>query len=289
MHSAKVKINPLVKLGICEDIGRRDLTTEVLVPKANKLSAQLFAKEDLILCGLKISRLFFKALDKNIIFRPLVKDGSFVKKGKVIAVICGSARCILTAERSALNILTHLSGIATLTNKYVKKIKPYKAKIMDTRKTLPGLRLLEKYAVSCGGGKNHRFGLYDQILIKENHLHVIGGYKNLRKITKGNLKRIFKKNKVELEVRNLKEFIQALELNPDIIMLDNMKAADIRKAINLRDVPRGKSRYPWPQLEASGRINLKNIKKIAATGIEMISIGALTHSAPAVDISLEIK
>jgi nicotinate-nucleotide pyrophosphorylase (carboxylating) len=180
----------------------------------------------------------------------------------------------------ALNFLSLFSGIATKTRAYVNKVKPYKVKIMDTRKTIPGLRALEKYAVRIGGGYNHRFKLDEMLLIKDNHLKVTKGYSRLPKVTKG--------YKFEIEVKNLKEFKEALKLSPDIIMLDNMKAEGIKKAVNIRNHLCLKSSHPKPQLEASGGINLGNVRKIAACGVEMISVGELTYSPASVDISLEI-
>jgi nicotinate-nucleotide pyrophosphorylase (carboxylating) len=219
------------------------------------------------------------AQDKNIKFKPMVEEGAFVKKGKIIAHIYGKTRSILTAERVALNFLSFLSGISTETRKFVDAVRPYKVKIMDTRKTIPGLRLLEKYAVRMGGAFNHRMRLDEMLLIKDNHLKVIKNYKALK-----GLLRKAKKYKVELEVKNLKEFKEALKLQPDIIMLDNMSIKNIRKAVQIRN----KLAHKAPKIEASGGIMLKNVKRIASCKVDMISIGALTHSVNSVDISLEI-
>ena len=270
----ELRLKSFIREALNEDIGRKDITTEAIIPKNKFVKAVLVAKEDCVVCGLHIAGLVFKLKDKNIKFKPQVKDGQNLKKGKVLVEVLGRAQSILIAERVALNFVSLLSGIATSTREYVERVKPYKVKIMDTRKTIPGLRELEKYAVRIGGGYNHRMRLDEIILIKDNHWKVTGSYLNLPKFTEN--------YQVELEVKNLKEFIQALKLKPDIIMLDNMSIKDMRKAVKIRN-------YRLPKLEASGGITLKNVKKIASTGVDMISIGALTHSVNSVDISLEIK
>lgn len=270
----------LIRSALKEDIGRGDLTTDRFIPKDKIINAILLAKEPCVICGLGIVKTVFKIQDKNIKFKPLVKEGGFSKKGEIVARISGKAKGTLTAERVALNFFTHLSGIATKTRKYVAAVKLYKVKIMDTRKTIPGLRFLEKYAVRVGGGYNHRFKLDEMILVKDNHLKIIGGI--------GKLKRFGKRYKAEIEVKNLSEFKAASRLNPDIIMLDNMSAGDIRKAVKIRNNLFNKAHHKKPRLEASGRITLKNVRKIASTGVDMISVGALTHSVDSVDISLEI-
>ncbi len=229
----------------------------------------------------------FKLLDPKIKFMPFVLDGKRFKANSVIASLEGDARAILIAERVALNFLSHLSGIATLTIQFVKAIKPYKAKIMDTRKTTPGLRTLEKYAVRVGGGHNHRMGLYDQILIKDNHLKIVDGQ---WLIVDGVIKKA-KKNgiKTEIEVKNLRELKEAIKIRPHIIMLDNMNLKEIKAAVKLRNSLLSTIHYRlWTKLEVSGRVNLKNVKEIASTGADMISIGALTHSAKTIDFSLEV-
>ena len=269
----ELQLKSIIRGALNEDIGRKDITTEAIIPKNKFVKAVLVAKEDCVVCGLHIAGLVFKLKDKNIKFKPQVKDGQNLTKGKVLAEVLGRAQSILIAERVALNFVSLLSGIATSTREYVERVKPYKVKIMDTRKTIPGLRELEKYAVRIGGGYNHRMRLDEIILIKDNHWKVTGSYLNLPKFTEN--------YQVELEVKNLKEFIQALKLKPDIIMLDNMSIKDMRKAVKIRN-------YRLPKLEASGGITLKNVKKIASTGVDMISIGALTHSVKSVDISLEI-
>jgi nicotinate-nucleotide pyrophosphorylase (carboxylating) len=251
------------------------------------VKAILLAKEDCVACGLGIAAEVFKVQDKNIRFKPLILDGQKIRKGRVIARIFGRAQSILTAERVALNFVSLLSGVATKTRVYVDKTKPYKVKILDTRKTIPGLRELERYAVRIGGGHNHRMRLDEMVLIKDNHLKVIGdrlwviGFKEIKK-------KISPKIQIEVEVKTLKEFKKVLKINPDIIMLDNMNINSIKKAIKIRNNLSPDTYHPTPKLEASGGISLKNVKKIASCGVEMISIGALTHSFASVDISLEI-
>ena len=274
-------LKQIVTSALKEDIGRQDITTQTLVSSKKYVNAVLLAKQDLVICGLGVAGLVFRTLDKNIKFRPKFHDGDLVKRNSGIARISGKARSILTAERVALNFLTLLSGIATETRDFVNAIKPYKARILDTRKTIPGLRILEKYAVRTGGGFNHRLALDEMIMVKDNHLKALGGYQGLRAL-KG------KKYQVELEVANLKEFRQALDLKPDIIMLDNMNVLDMKQAVKIRNGRSTKPQQQAPKLEASGNINLKNIKQVASSGVDMISIGALTHSLNSVDISLEI-
>jgi len=221
-------------------------------------------------------------MDKRIIFKPRVSDGQKVNDGEVLAFIQGQAQEILSAERVALNFLSLLCGVATRTRQFVEAAKPYKVRIMDTRKTIPGLRILQKYAVRIGGGYNHRFKLDELILVKDNHLKIIGGTQRLKEKWK-NLKR--KGKPIEIEVNHLDEFQDVLDLKPDIIMLDNMTVSDIKKAVLLRNKQYSRRH---PLLEVSGNISLRNIKKIASTGVDTISIGSLTHSFDSVDISLEI-
>ena len=270
-----------IRNALSEDVGGGDITTDLLIPKDKKALGIILAKEDGLICGLEICKLFFKTLDSNIMFKAKFLDGDFVRKGRVIARILGNARPILMAERSGLNMLSHLCGIATLTNRFVKAVRPYGVKIMDTRKTIPGLRLLEKYAVSCAGGYNHRMGLYDQMLIKDNHLKVVNSQWSVvnRAIKKAKRKKIT----TEIEVKNLKELKQALMLKPDIVMLDNMNTVMIKKAVKMKDLFSKRTK-----LEASGGVNLKNVRLIAKTGIDFISIGSLTDSAQAIDMSLEV-
>lgn len=261
-----------------EDIGSGDITTETLIPENKSIQAYLLAKEECVVCGLGVAAMVFKLQDKRTKFKPLVQDGALVGKGRKIAYIYGKAKSILTAERVALNFLSCLCGVSTKTRIFVNAVKPYKARILDTRKTTPGLRAWEKYAVRIGGGFNHRFSLDEMIMVKDNHKNILGGLDKLGVF--------YGRYKVEIEVNNLKEFKQALRLKPDIIMLDNMRVSDIKKAVAINRTPHTANRKPL--LEASGGIALKNVRQIASTGIDMISIGELTHSINSVDISLEI-
>jgi len=280
MNCNKLKV--LIRAALKEDIGSRDITTELVIPKDKYVRAVLLAKQDLIVCGLDIAKEVFRQQDAGIKFRPLVKEGSFVKKGKILARIEGRARAIFTAERVALNFLGLLSGLATTTREYIDAIKPYRVKIMDTRKTIPGLRQLEKYAVRVGGGYNHRTRLDEMILVKDNHIRIT----SLKDIIKQSRKKMPRGIKIEIEVENLKEFKEALNFKPDIIMLDNMSISNIKKAVKLRNhMPYAICHMP---LEASGGITLKNVREVAATGVDMISVGALTHSVKTADISLEV-
>lgn len=279
----------IIKQALKEDIGKRDITTEYIIPKDKFIKAVLVAKENCVVCGVNLAGLVFKLKDKGIKFKPQVKDGEQIKKGKVLARFEGKAQSILTAERVALNFVSLLSGIASQTREYVERIKPYKTKIMDTRKTIPGLRALEKYAVRIGGGYNHRMRLDEMLLVKDNHLAascVVRRASCVRVIIETVKKRKPKDVTLEVEVKNLREFKEALKAKPDIIMLDNMKLSDIKKAVLMKRDTQYAIRNT--QLEASGGVTLKNVKKIASTGIDFISIGALTHSVDSVDISLDV-
>lgn len=283
MNYLKVKEHRrLLENALKEDVGHRDITTEFISPKDKIVKAVLLAKENCVVCGLDIAKGAFKLTDFKVKFQPLVKEGQWIKKDQVIARIKGKAIGLLVAERTALNFLSLLSGIATKTRRFVDAVKPFQAKIMDTRKTIPNLRSLEKYAVRVGGGYNHRFRLDEMALIKDNHLKVC----DLSKIIENMRKKIPKGTKIEVEVKNLKEFKEVLKGQPDIIMLDNMKVADIKKAVAIKRSTRYSVRRT--PLEASGGITLKNVKKIASTGVDMISVGALTHSVSSIDLSLEI-
>lgn len=259
-----------------EDIGQGDITANLLIPEDSKSKAHYIAKGNFLLAGLPFAQEVFGILDPSIVFKTLCSDGTKVKEGDIIAEISGKTQVILKGERVSLNILQRLSGIATLTNKYVEKTKGLKAKIVDTRKTTPCHRFMEKYAVRVGGGYNHRFGLFDGILIKDNHIKTSGSIKKaVREAKKGH--HLFK---IEVEVKNLRELKEAIEAGADIVMLDNMSVKDMKDAVKI-----AKGRVI---LEASGNINLDNVKEVAETGVDLISVGALTHSAIAVDISLKI-
>lgn len=282
----KLEILSIVKRALREDIGRGDITTKAVLWPDLKIKAIILAKEEGILAGVDIAKLAFKSIDKRIKFIPILKDGEKIKKGSVIARIEGKASKILNIERTALNFLMHLSGVSTLTRRFVERIKPYKVKIVDTRKTLPALRILEKYAVKVGGGYNHRMGLFDQVLIKKNHINSLKRVKKLKlKDLIEEVKKKVPEKKIEIEVKNLREFEDALKAKPDIIMLDNMGIKDIKKTVSICKLQTTDYK---PKLEASGGVNLENVRKIAKTGVDMISIGALTHSAKAIDMSLEV-
>ena len=270
-------IQSIIETALAEDIGSGDITTMATVDKNAEGNAEIIAKENLVVAGILIAEAVFKTVDEKIIFKAFVKDGDEVKNGKAIAWVSGRLSSILTGERIALNFLQRLSGIATLTRQFVNKTKGFKAKILDTRKTTPGLRILEKYAVRMGGGFNHRFGLCDGFLIKDNHIAAVGSIAEA----------VFKAREnsphnmlIEVEVKNLKEVREAVIAGADIILLDNMKPAVMRKAVNII----GKAAL----VEASGGVNLTNVRVIAKTGVDFISAGALTHSARAVDISMEV-
>jgi nicotinate-nucleotide pyrophosphorylase (carboxylating) len=271
------KVKHLIRLALSEDIGKGDLTSEALVGNDLSGKAVIVSKQEGILAGLEAAKLVFQVVDPKIIFRSLKQDGESIKKGDKIALILGRVKSILSAERTALNFLQRLSGIATLTAKYVEQIKGTKAKILDTRKTTPGLRILEKYAVKAGGGENHRMGLFDMILIKENHVKAAGGVSNAIKKARSK----YRKKRIEVEVRNLNEVREAIQSVPDWIMLDNMKIQEMKKAVRMI-----RSAGPDIKIEASGGINLRNVRRIALAGVDFISVGALTHSAPALDLSL---
>ena len=270
----------LVKLALAEDVGRGDITTLAVVPKGQKAKAIIAAKEAGVIAGLSVAAYVFRHADPRIKFSPKAKDGAAVKRGKVIAVLTGPARGILTGERVALNFLQHLSGIATATDKFVAKVKSkkVKVKILDTRKTIPGLRALEKYAVRMGGCVNHRLGLYDAILIKDNHIKLAGGIeKSIEKARCG----VRGKGEVEVEAKTLNEVQRAIAVGADRILLDNMSPKTMRAAVKL-------CKKAGIKTEASGGINLSNVAAVARTGVDFISIGALTHSAPALDINLKV-
>jgi nicotinate-nucleotide pyrophosphorylase (carboxylating) len=273
-------IKTIVHLALAEDIGQGDITTDFLVSSRAHARARLVAHADGIVCGVDLAREVFKTLNSKICFRVFIQDGRRVRKNDTIAEISGSARALLSGERVAINLLSFLSGIATQTKRYVDQVKPYKVDIMDTRKTTPLLRQMERYAVRCGGGVNHRFNLHYMAIIKDNHLiscrerpmiEVIDAFKEKFK------------TKLEVEVDNFSQLKAMLFSKADIILLDNMTPKQIMQAVKLRN--KAKSRI---LLEASGGITLKNIKKYAATGVERISVGALTHTRQVLDISMEL-
>ena len=278
MKINKERALPIIMSALREDVGAGDITGAVVLEKDINVTANIIAKEQCILCGVDVVKWVFDTIDERMIFNPLHKDGDRLKKNKRVASLKGSARNILTGERSALNFLARLSGISTLTGSFVEKLKGSKASIFDTRKTIPGLRELEKYAVKIGGGSNHRMGLWDQVLIKDNHLALCSMEDAIKKAKARHYKDI------EVEVDDLNNFKVALEAGADIIMLDNMKIEDLRKAVRLNKKKKG----PRPLLEYSGGVRLEDVAKIAKTGVDRISVGFLTHSTPSIDFSLEI-
>ncbi|MFH1782758.1 MAG: carboxylating nicotinate-nucleotide diphosphorylase [Candidatus Omnitrophota bacterium] len=282
---------PIILAALNEDLGPGDITNKHLFEKDEAILADIVAKEDCVLCGIEVARWVFNSLDERIVTRPLAQDGAVIKKGKKILSIKGSAKNILTAERTALNFLSRLSGVATETSKYVKKLKGKKALLYSTRKTMPGMRALDKYAVRVGGGTNHRMSLAEEIMIKDNHQMSLTSRYGTKKI--GTIKKtvnIFKEKgfkNIEIEVDTLSEFKEALDSAANIIMLDNIKPTEVKKAVSLRNKTSKKEKRGII-LEVSGGVNLENIASLANTGVDRISVGAITHSAPSIDFSLEI-
>ncbi len=268
----------IIDIALKEDIGSGDITTDFLVLSERKVKTFIKAKENGIIAGLKIAEKVFKKLDSNIVWKENFKDGDRIKANYIIVNIEGSYKAILTGERTALNFLQRMSGIATETAKFVDTVKGTKAKILDSRKTVPGLRELDKYSVKMGGGMNHRMGLYDMVLIKDNHIEVAGGIKNAVSQIKAKLKEGIK---IEVETKNLGEVKEALASKVDWIMLDNMSNEMMKEAVNLIN---GNARA-----EASGNVSLDRVRGIAETGVDFISIGALTHSVKALDLALYIS
>jgi len=282
----KRKVEEIVRMALKEDVGPKDVTTSVVVPKELSIKAHIISKAEGVICGLPVCEKVFNVLDENTRFKPQLEEGSVIHEGKAIAYLEGNAAHILTGERVALNFLSHLSGIATKTRSFVNKVGSLSTKILDTRKTTPGMRYLEKYAVSVGGGYNHRTGLWDQVLIKDNHIVIrdlASHGKKLESLIKDTRSKIQKNIKIEIEVDSFKDFEAALRGRPDIVMLDNMTLEDAKKAVKIRNKI-GK----YPLIEVSGNITLKNVADYAACGVDRISIGSLTHSVNSVDISLEV-
>ena len=280
MKLDKVRTLNIIKAALKEDIGIRDVTTSNIIDKTESVKASLVVNEDCVLCGIDIAEWIINTIDYSVRFKPTVEDGHRVYKDKEIAFFEGHARAVLLAERTMLNFLSFLSGIATNTNRYVEKVKQHGTGIYDTRKTYPLLRYLEKYAVGVGGGRNHRFGLWDQVLVKENHARISKSVWKDKDFVKDLRNKVEKNIKIEVEVENLKQFEAILRQKPDIIMLDNMSTEDVGKAVNMR---KGKK----PELEASGSITLENVEEYAKTGVDRISVGSLTHSVRSIDMSLE--
>lgn len=278
MKLDKKELDRIISEALREDIGSGDVTTNLIVPRETVSEAFMIAKADGIIAGLPIAKAVFKKLDNKIIWKNLIHEGEHVSAGTEIVRLQGSYRTLLTGERTALNFLQRISGIATATSKYVEKLEGLNTVILDTRKTVPGLRMLDKYGVKIGGGTNHRIGLYDMVLIKDNHIKAAGGI--IEAVTEIKNKMI-KKIMIEVEVTNIDEVKLAMDAGVDIIMLDNMSLKQMNEAVKLIG---GKIK-----VEASGGINLKTVRTIAKTGVDFISVGALTHSVKALDISMNFK
>lgn len=279
----KLNTSELFKLAsefIAEDLGRGDITTQAVLTAAVTARGRFIAKQDLVLAGLEVADAVFGVLESPVEIEAFAADGERVRQGDVFARVKGPADILLMGERTALNVLRHLSGIATLTRAYVDAVAGTKAKILDTRKTTPGLRMLEKYAVLMGGGHNHRFGLDDGVLIKDNHLALVGDVRTAIERARRHLGHL---HKIEVEVKNLNELREALAASADLILLDNMTPEMVREAVQI-----ARATAPHVLLEASGSITLDNVRQYAEAGVDYISVGAITHSAPAVDISFKI-
>lgn len=270
----------MVRQALAEDIGKGDVTSMSLIPKDTQSSASIIAREPLTVAGLALAKLSFILVDKRLSVTCETSEGEALMPAATLMRVEGGTQSILSAERTALNFLQHLSGIATLTAKYVAAIKGTNATLMDTRKNTPGWRTLEKHAVACGGGTNHRMGLYDMVLVKDNHLAALNNKTNSISTAISRARKNNPKLKIEVEADTLEQAVLAAEAGADIVMLDNMQPRELREAV---DLIKGQC-----QLEASGGIVLENIRTVADTGVDFISVGALTHSARAVDIALEL-
>jgi nicotinate-nucleotide pyrophosphorylase (carboxylating) len=272
----EMMIKDIVRRALLEDIGTGDITTISTVPEDKQITGNFLAKEDGILCGLDVVRAVFAEVDATVALITAAKDGDKIKKGEVFAKVKGNARSILSGERVALNFMQRMSGIATYANRIQGELAGYKTRILDTRKTTPGLRVIEKYAVRVGGAYNHRYNLSDGVLIKDNHIEASGSItaavNNARKMIPHTLK-------IEVEVKNFDEVKEALSVGADILMLDNMSVSEMAEAIKIID---GRA-----LVEASGNMDQKPIAEVAAAGVDFISLGALTHSVKALDISLK--
>ena len=268
-------IDQMIQTALAEDLGSGDVTTQAILPQTQQMSGQFIAKADGVIAGLTVAEATFKAVGDTAVFTPNVTDGDHVATGDLIAEISGPGWVLLSGERVALNFLQRMSGIATMTRQFVDAVAGTNAVILDTRKTVPGLRMADKLAVKLGGGQNHRIGLYDMALIKENHIAAVAG--DLAEAV-NRVKSFAPDIPIEIEITNLAQLETALTLPVDRIMLDNMSLAEMREAVGMAN-----GRIP---LEASGNVNMKTVRAIAETGVDFISIGALTHSVTALDISL---
>ena len=266
----------LIRHAIEEDLGHGDITSALLIPEDSVARALYVAKGNFVIAGFPFAREVFNLLDPDTVFKTYFTEGAKVRKGDVLGEVSGKTMVLFAGERVSLNILQRLSGIATLTSHFVDAVRGTGANIIDTRKTTPCLRFMEKYAVRMGGGVNHRFGLFDGILIKDNHIEAVGSITKAVSLAKKG----HHLAKIEVEVENLKDLREALEANADVIMLDNMSVSDMHEAVKIVQ--------KQALLEASGNVSLDNVREIAETGVDLISVGALTHSPAAADISLKI-
>ncbi len=289
------KIKDIVQLAIKEDIGDGDITSKIFIPDGSETEGMLIAKEAGIVAGLPVAGYVLSQIDENLIFTSNIEDGSRVKKGTIIGSVKGLTLSLLSAERLVLNFLQRLSGIATATNRFAEKIKGYRTQIMDTRKTAPGWRYLEKYAVRVGGGINHRMGLYDQILIKDNHLKTMESEKengDIRRLVKKAREQIENGMLIEVEVEDLCQIKDVVDAGVDIILFDNMEPSKIREAVDMvKEFEKNQGAGTGKAIltEASGNITIENVEEYADAGVDRISVGAITHSARALDISFDIN
>jgi nicotinate-nucleotide pyrophosphorylase (carboxylating) len=273
-----IALTELVKNALLEDIGPGDITTEATIPDDAQAVAVLYCKEEGVVCGHQVAQAAFQLFDPTVTYEILVPEGTLVEIGTKIARVAGPARSVLTCERVALNFIQRMSGIATVTRRLSESIKYHRARLVETRKTTPGLRLIEKYAVRVGGGVNHRYGLHDAILIKDNHIAVVGSIKEAVLAARKAAPHVMK---VEVEVDTLEQLEEALEAGADVILLDNMDIEQLKKAV---EITNGKA-----ILEASGGITAANLADVARTGVDIVSMGALTHSVKSLDISLDVE
>ncbi|NSW90784.1 MAG: carboxylating nicotinate-nucleotide diphosphorylase [Firmicutes bacterium] len=271
-------VDNIIKNALEEDMPYGDITTDILIDPKGVSRAEFIVKEDGVIAGLDVAGRVFELLDNKVIFTKIIQDGSSVKKGTIIAEIAGNTRALLKGERTALNILQRLSGIATITREFCNRVEGTKVSIADTRKTTPGMRMLEKYAVRMGGGSNHRYSLSDGVLIKDNHIVAAGGIKKAVAMVKKSVPHTIK---IEVETETIEQVEEALEAGADIIMLDNMSLDMMRKAVKIIDKK--------ALVEASGNVSLDNVYEVALTGVDIISVGSLTHSVKSLDISMKIR
>ncbi len=281
LENKTLLIESILLNALKEDLGNGDVTTSALIPDRHVSETVLISKGSFVVAGLPFAEKIFYLVDKGIKFKSMIKEGEKTGTGRIIAKIKGNTGSLLMAERTALNLLQRLSGIATLTNEYVALLKGLGTRIADTRKTAPGLRIFDKYAVKTGGGHNHRYGLNDGVLIKDNHIAAVGGIKKAVRLARSNIHHLFK---IEVETQSLADVREALNAGADVIMLDNMALEKIKKAVDIiRKVNKDLI------IEVSGNINSGNVRKIAETGVDFISVGAITHSAAAADISMKFN